>query len=158
MSKEEFISILRQSLYTEISSIEIENNIRYYNDYIDEQLRSGKSLNQIMTELGDPRLIARTIVETSKVGKTMNSSSSSTMYQDDYNDTSQNYNHGEDSYSKTYSFNGKVPLRYRVLGIAALVLIVTLLVFLGSLAIGLFFRIGIPILLIILVVQLIRKR
>lgn len=157
MSKEEFLQILRQSLYTEISSIEIENNVRYYNEYIEEQLRNGKTLNQVMTELGDPRLIARTIVETSKIGKSMNSANSSTMYQEDFTDTSQDYSQGDSSYTKTYSFNGKVPLRYRIFGIAALILIVTLLVFLGSLAIGLFFRIGIPLLLIILVVQLIRK-
>ena len=35
MTRQEFINDLRESLYTEVSSIEIENNIKYYNKNFD---------------------------------------------------------------------------------------------------------------------------
>lgn len=158
MTKEEFIKDLRESLYTEIPSIEIENNVRYYSEYIDNQIRSGKTMDQVMAELGDPRLIARTIIETSKLGKTNYNNSYSSTYQDEYTNATDSYNNNEHSYSKTYKFDGKIPLRYRILGIAILVLIVMLIIFVGSLAIKLFVTIGIPILLVYLLVRIITRR
>lgn len=157
MTKEEFIKELRESLYTEIPSIEIENNVRYYNEYIDNQTSSGKTMNQVMEELGDPRLIARTITETSKLGKANFNNVHNNVYQETYSDTTDTYNNNAD-YNRTYTFDGKIPLRYRILGIAISILFVTLLIFLGSIAIRLFVSIGIPILLVYLLVRLITRR
>lgn len=159
MTKEEFIKELRESLYTEINSIEIENNVRYYNEYIDNQVRNGKTIDQVMAELGDPRLIARTIIETSKLGKA-NNHVHSNSYQDEYmdTDTDDSNNSSAHGYSHTYTFNGKAPLRYRILGIALLILFVMLFIFLGSLAIRLFVSVGIPILLVYFLVRLITRR
>lgn len=158
MTKEEFIKVLRESLYTEIASIEIENNVRYYNEYIDNQIRSGKTMDQVMAELGDPRLIARTIIETSKLGKTNYNNIHNNTYQDAYADTDDSHNNNGHGYSHTYTFDGKVPLRYRILGIAVLILIIMLIIFLGSIAIRLFVNIGIPILLVYFLIRLITKR
>ena len=158
MTKEEFIKVLRESLYTEIASIEIENNVRYYNEYIDNQIRSGKTMDQVMAELGDPRLIARTIIETSKLGKTNYNNIHNNTYQDAYADTDDSHNNNGHGYSHIYTFDGKIPLRYRILGIAVLILIVMLIIFLGSIAIRLFVNIGIPILLVYFLIRLITKR
>ena len=158
MTKEEFIKVLRESLYTEITSIEIENNVRYYNEYIDNQIRSGKTIDQVMAELGDPRLIARTIIETSKLGKTNYNNIHNNTYQDAYTDTDDSHNNNGHGYSRTYTFDGKIPLRYRILGIAVLILIVMLIIFLGSIAIRLFVSIGIPILLVYFLILLITRR
>ena len=158
MTKEEFIKELRESLYTEITSIEIENNVRYYNEYIDNQLLSGKTIDQVMEELGDPRLIARTIIETSKLGKTNYNNNHTNMYQDAYTDTDDSPNNNGHGYSHTYTFDGKIPLRYRILGIAMLILFVMLIIFLGSLAIRLFVSIGIPILLVYFLIRIITRR
>ena len=158
MTKEEFIKVLRESLYTEITSIEIENNVRYYNEYIDNQIRSGKTIDQVMAELGDPRLIARTIIETSKLGKTNYNNIHNNTYQDAYTDTDDSHNNNGHGYSRTYTFDGKIPLRYRILGIAVLILIVMFIIFLGSIAIRLFVSIGIPILLVYFLIRLITRR
>lgn len=157
MTKEEFIKELRESLYTEIPSIEIENNVRYYNEYIDNQTSSGKTMDQVMEKLGDPRLIARTIIETSKLGKANYNSVHNNTYQETYSDTTDAYSNNAD-YNHTYTFDGKIPLRYRILGIAILIFFVMLLIFLGSIAIRLFISIGIPILLVYLLVRLITRR
>ncbi|WP_167955635.1 HAAS signaling domain-containing protein [Anaerosporobacter faecicola] len=158
MSKEEFIKELRESLYTEVSSLEIENNVRYYSQYIDNQVKSGKTIEQVMYELGDPRLIARTIIETSKLGKGTTHSSADYSYQNDYKESVNSYSDNEDGYQHSYTFNGKLPLRYRILAIVFVILFVILLVFLGTIAIRLFITIGIPLLLVYFVYRLITNR
>lgn len=61
MDKQEFLTILREHLIGEIPDYEIESNIRYYNDYISAS--DGKKEEDKLEELGDPRLIARTIID-----------------------------------------------------------------------------------------------
>lgn len=61
----EFIRLLKETLDGEVAPSVIRENVRYYEDYIAEQVRSGKREKEVLEELGDPRLIARTIIETS---------------------------------------------------------------------------------------------
>lgn len=85
MSKQEFLDRLRAALNGRISPAQVEENINYYQDYINSQMRSGKSEAEIMAILGDPRLIARTIIETSQPTDDVNrarSASGSSNYQD----------------------------------------------------------------------------
>ena len=62
MSKEEFLDTLRKVLARELSESEVADNINYYWNYIEQQVASGKSEEQVLSELGDPRLIARRII------------------------------------------------------------------------------------------------
>ncbi len=65
MTKQEFMERLRLSLNGKVSSSLVEDNLQYYEDYINTEIRKGTSESDVMERLGDPRLIARTIVETS---------------------------------------------------------------------------------------------
>lgn len=65
MTKQEFLEKLRISLNGKIAADQVEEHIRYYEDYINVELRKGSSEESVMASLGDPRLIARTIVATS---------------------------------------------------------------------------------------------
>lgn len=64
MTKAEFIQTLREKLMGEVSSTEIENTIRYYEDYIEDAKRKGRSEDAVLEELGSPLLIAHTIIDT----------------------------------------------------------------------------------------------
>lgn len=55
MTKNEFLSILRDSLAGNVPSDVINENISYYRDYIEN---NDKAESQVLEELGDPRLIA----------------------------------------------------------------------------------------------------
>lgn len=66
MSRNEFIDGLRVALNGRISASQAEDTIRYYQDYINTEIRNGRSEAEVMAMLGDPRLIARTIVDTSQ--------------------------------------------------------------------------------------------
>lgn len=39
-------------------------HVRYYEDYIQSQVHNGRSEEEVLAELGDPRLIARTLIDT----------------------------------------------------------------------------------------------
>ena len=64
MTKTEFIEALRKSLYGKVDDNELAGNISYYGSYIDGEVARGRSEAEVCEELGDPRLIAKTIVET----------------------------------------------------------------------------------------------
>lgn len=64
MTKREFLEKLRFALSGRVNSEVVADNISYYEDYINAEIRKGKSEEDVLEALGDPRLIARTIVET----------------------------------------------------------------------------------------------
>lgn len=70
MSKYEFLNILKETLDGEVSQNVIDDNLFYYNNYIDDEIRKGKSEEEALQQLGDPRLIAKTIIDTSNTSKT----------------------------------------------------------------------------------------
>ena len=63
MSKAEFLDGLRRALSATGSSSLIEENLAYYNNYIDAEISKGRSEAEVLEELGDPRLIARSIMD-----------------------------------------------------------------------------------------------
>ncbi len=66
MDKAEFLSVLRESLEGYIPMEEVEHNVNFYRNYFKESDLSEKDM---IEELGDPRLIARTIIDAYKASK-----------------------------------------------------------------------------------------
>ncbi len=60
MTKKEFISILEETLKGRVPGDEIDRNISFYDNYFND---SSKTEAEVCDELGDPRLIARTIID-----------------------------------------------------------------------------------------------
>lgn len=65
MSRQEFIDRLRAALNGRIPAAQVEDTVNYYQDYINTEIRKGRTEEDVLQSLGDPRLIARTIVQTS---------------------------------------------------------------------------------------------
>lgn len=63
MTKTEFLQILREELDGRVPYSVIQENLNYYDTYINGELARGKTEDQVIQELGGPRLIARTIVD-----------------------------------------------------------------------------------------------
>lgn len=70
MNKQEFIDRLRAALNGRIPAPEVEEMVNYYQDYINMEMRKGKSQEEVLKALGDPRLIARTIIQTNGASDT----------------------------------------------------------------------------------------
>ena len=66
MTKRDFLGGLRTALSFKVSAANVEENIRYYDEYISSQVRMGRKENEVVEELGDPRLLARSIADASK--------------------------------------------------------------------------------------------
>lgn len=64
MDKTEFLNTLRSQISGQMHSARVTEHMRYYEEYIDSQMRSGRSEAEVLEELGDPRLIARTLLAT----------------------------------------------------------------------------------------------
>jgi len=64
MNKQEFIEQLRRNLAAINDYTFVNDTISYYENYIEAQIRMGKSEEEVMRELGDPRLIAKSIKAT----------------------------------------------------------------------------------------------
>ena len=80
MNTGEFLSRLEDALRGKVSNQVIEANLQYYRDYITGEIRKGRTEEQVMDELGDPRLIARTIIETQGSAGSGSSSASDYSY------------------------------------------------------------------------------
>ncbi|MDL2301432.1 DUF1700 domain-containing protein [Lachnospiraceae bacterium OttesenSCG-928-D06] len=66
MGKQEFVDNLRITLNGRISPSMVMEHVNYYENYINSEIQKGKSESEVMNGLGDPRLIARTIVDANK--------------------------------------------------------------------------------------------
>ena len=64
MNRAEFLDTLRSQLSGQMHEGKVAAHVRYYEDYIQSQVRSGRNEQDVLTELGDPRLIARTLLDT----------------------------------------------------------------------------------------------
>ena len=62
MNKSEFLKILKESLSVSLEKSAIDTQIKYYDDYISNEIKNGKTEKEVLDELGDPRLIAKTIM------------------------------------------------------------------------------------------------
>ena len=66
MRKTEFLQELREALDGEVSASVIQSNISYYDQYISQEASKGRSEEDVIEEIGSPRLIARTIIDSSE--------------------------------------------------------------------------------------------
>lgn len=63
MNKNEFLSTLRGRITGSIPTSEVESQIDYYSAYIDGRIGAGLTEEEAVAELGDPQLIAKTVIE-----------------------------------------------------------------------------------------------
>lgn len=68
MRKTEFLQELKSALEGEVSPAVIQENLSYYDSYIAQEKEKGRSEDDIIEELGGPRIIARTIIDSSGAG------------------------------------------------------------------------------------------
>lgn len=66
MGRREFLTELREHLEGYIPEADIEENLIFYRNYFDE---SDKTESELIEELGEPRLIAKTIIDAYRASK-----------------------------------------------------------------------------------------
>lgn len=66
MDKNEFIERLQRTLAGGLGSSQVADNVRFYREYIETEIRKGKTEEEVLAGLGDPRLLAKSIIEANK--------------------------------------------------------------------------------------------
>ena len=68
MTQAEFLDTLKRALNGQTDPQVVSENLKYYQSYISDELRKGRRESEILDELGDPRLIARSILDAESGG------------------------------------------------------------------------------------------
>lgn len=63
MTKNEFLDRLREALGNDLAAPMVQENVDYYDQYILDEVKGGKSEEDVIEELGDPWVIARTVID-----------------------------------------------------------------------------------------------
>lgn len=162
MNKKEFLDILRQSLEGEVSPDIIEQNIRYYDEYINTHSFNGEEA--VLSELGNPRLIAKTIIESERIAKEKSKSVYGQGYSGD-----RHYSNSEETNDKRDEWNQRgnrnrgifftgLKWYHKAIVFAVLLVILMALLFIGRVIIGLLYVFAVPIILMFLLFSLFRRR
>lgn len=154
MNKKEFLDLLRRSLEGEVDNRILEQNINYYSEYISSH--SVKSEEEVIEEIGDPRLIAKTIIDTERLPyEEANRRNDYGNYNNkgDYDRYTEENNNRRDS-NKVYHIKG-----YHLLIFAIIVIFIFfILIRIGWLLLRLLSVFFVPIILIGLLWSMFRKR
>lgn len=137
MDRYEFVSTLRASLMGKVPDPVVEDNVRYYEGYISQEIAGGKSEREVLDALGDPRLIAKTIVD-------MQGDPAEEVYTEYRQESASRSQYGQESGNPWYS---------RVLMIVLLILILTAVFSFLSWILP----VVLPVLLILWIIRLISK-
>ena len=157
MSKTEILDIL----YNQISGLMPEGNVaalvQYNRNYIEDEQQKGRTETDILNELGDPRLIVRTLLDTEVgAGNPQNGSTYSAIY----NEADSDYNEYDSSDSarghvKKHSFKLDLSTWY---GKVAVILIAAVVLLLLVTILGVLIPVMIVAGVIMYIVSQLRKR
>ncbi len=104
MTRTEFMDTLQKTLAGSLNSSTVNENMRYYQEYFDTQIRMGKSEAEVVGELGNPRLLAKTIIEAAK--REGRGGSVDAEYDEIYEDGRQAQNDSDNAPTQTFHIPG----------------------------------------------------
>lgn len=85
MDKLEFLDRLRMTLNGSVPARVVEENVNYYENYINSQVRMGYEESEVLRSLGDPRLIAKSIISANdSYHSNYNANGNREVYEEDY--------------------------------------------------------------------------
>lgn len=144
MSKSKFLNGLKEALNGELSASEINEQLLYYERYIEEEMKKGRTETEVVDALGDPRLIARTIIETSGTGNS---------YGGAYYEENQTKSEGSPANSKIHDF--------QLNGILMVIIVVLVIVGVLSVIFSVLSALApilVPVIIILLVISWLKKK
>ena len=149
MTKNEFLDKLREALGNDLAATAAQENTQYYSQYILGEMGKGRSEEEVVEELGDPWVIARTIIDTTEGAQ---SAGAGYAYESD----GQTYGQQGNYVRRTGFFrNGGWRLIVALLGLVGILLAIVAVV--GGI-ISLVAPILVPVLIIAFVVRLFGRR
>lgn len=126
MNKKEFLDILYEQLSGQIPEGNVAAHVQYYRNYIEDAVTQGRTEAEVLNELGDPRLIARTLLDTDST--TSGNPQTTGSYFEPYTDNSYEYDNSSSGSKKVKSRSFHIDLstwygKLAVILIAAIVIV-----------------------------------
>lgn len=124
MRQEEFLKSFQEALTGKVSDRLIQENVNYYRNYIINEINGGRTEEEVLQTLGDPRLLAKTIEESNKFAngdESYTTENSGWSFQ------------GNRSSQNSQEQNTNVPRTIRIRGWVALAIVVVILIAVFSL-------------------------
>ena len=149
MTKREFLDKMREALSNDLAEPAVRENIEYYDVYMTDEIERGRSEEELVEEMGDPWMIARTIIDISEP--------EDMKLNYVYEEEGQSYNGRQDSYAGQTGFfvRGGWKLVVALLGLIGVLLALVAVV--GGI-ISLVAPILVPVLIIMFVIRLFGRR
>lgn len=150
MSREEYLKGLEAALNGEVPVSVIRENVNYYNSYISQEMAKGRTMEDIVSEIGEPRIVARTIIDSSEAaGETGDGYGS-------YEDAGYSGSENRDPFTKVHYFDLN-KWYWKLLLIVILFLVVSVVFSIVGGIFTLLIRFSGPIFMLLLVVWFIRN-
>lgn len=149
MTRSEFLEKLRGALENDMQGSVIQENVDYYNSYISEEVRKGRGEEEVIAELGDPWVLARSVIDMAE--QTGQSQEARSSYE-----TTREQSGGQQSgagQTHTFAANSWWKVVLVVLGIIGVLILVVAMI--GGIF-SLLAPIVVPILIVVLVLRLLR--
>lgn len=150
MTKKDFLEKLKSALGNDLNSAKVQENIAYYNGYIDDEIRKGRSEAEVVEELGDPWAIARTISDSEEA---QNGTQNHSVYESDH--TAEDRASGQRGKVHVINLNSKWKAALILLGILGIIFL--LLAVIGGI-ISFLAPLLVPILIVVCIIRLIGRR
>lgn len=155
MSREEFLRGLEEALANEVPQAVIRDNVDYYASYISQEMAKGRTMAEIVGEIGEPRIVARTIIDSCEESGAAEENSGYGGYQEmPYGDAK-----SRPTMSSRTEFH-YIDLNkwyWKLLFLVITVLFITLIVNIVGGIVSILFRFAGPILLILLIVHFLKN-
>lgn len=153
MTKSEFLEKLRAALGNDLSGTIIQENVNYYNGYINDEINKGRSEAEVIAELGDPWALARTVIDAAQGRDTADNS-----YNGDYAyEPEKKYGEQHRTTGHVYSF-GFRSWWQRLLLILAVAGIIVVVVSVISGIVSLLAPVIIPLIIVMIIIRAIGRR
>ncbi len=150
MTRREFLDGLRTALGNDLSGSVIQENVDYYNGYISDEVRKGRQEEDVIAELGDPWVIARTIIDSGQSQEEKN------RYQEDYGyETGHGIGQGETGRVRTSGRTSWWKRLFIVLAVCGVIMIVMTVI--GGI-VSLLAPIIIPVIIVMFILRLFNSR
>jgi Predicted membrane protein len=158
MNKNEFLHTLGAKLKEALPVSQIEGHLKYYNDYINQEEQAGKSEQEVIDSLGDPTLLARTILETANQQNTAGAYQGQAT-EDIYQEDGDTYQKGSTSGSQMPPFLVSATSGWGCLAVAIVaILVIGLVLWLFGIVFKALIPVLVPVLIVLFVVAILKQR
>lgn len=162
MNREDFLRELEEALAGDVPEAVIRDNLSYYGSYLSQEMAKGRSVDDIVAEIGEPFIIAKTIIDSTEAADDPAGNDGYGSYRETYTDsrsgqyqnTDQGYGDQQGPHMHYIDLN---KWYWKLLAIIILFMVVSLVFNIVGGILALLIRFAGPLMMIFLVVWVIRN-